>query len=90
MDMIQISSSLLSGSQLHNLGLVAKVFPLDKLLPAALALATKIVARNAPVVQFARAGVLNGKPSPFLLSWGIFKGRGRETWLMLIKLGKRL
>jgi enoyl-CoA hydratase/carnithine racemase len=41
MDMIQISSSLLSSSQLHNLGLVAKVFPLDKLLPAALALALR-------------------------------------------------
>jgi enoyl-CoA hydratase/carnithine racemase len=78
MDMIQISSSLLSGSQLHNLGLVAKVFPLDKLLPAALALATKIAVRNAPVVQFARGGVLNGKLPPFLLSWGIFKGRGKR------------
>jgi enoyl-CoA hydratase/carnithine racemase len=56
MDLIQISSSLLSGTQLHHLGLVARVFHLDKLLPAALALATKIAARNAPVVQFARGG----------------------------------
>jgi enoyl-CoA hydratase/carnithine racemase len=52
---------VLSGTQLYNLGLVARVFPLDKLLPAALALATKIAVRNAPVVQFARRGGLNGK-----------------------------
>jgi len=57
---------VLSGSQLYQLGLVARVFPLDKLLSAALALATKIAARNAPVVQFARGGVVNGKfLSPF-------------------------
>jgi hypothetical protein len=62
MDLIQISSSLLCGAQLYNLGLVAQVFPLDKLLPAALDLAGKIATRNAPVVQFAKQREnLNGK-----------------------------
>jgi enoyl-CoA hydratase/carnithine racemase len=52
---------VLSGTQLYKLGLVARVFPMDKLLSAALALASKIAARNAPVVQFARGGGLDSE-----------------------------
>jgi enoyl-CoA hydratase/carnithine racemase len=79
MDLIQISSSVLSGTQLYNLGLVARVFPLDKLLPAALALATKIAVRNAPVVQFARRGGLNGKFSSWIKTDGWYLELGANV-----------
>jgi enoyl-CoA hydratase/carnithine racemase len=49
MDMI-LTSSTVSGKELEQLGLVARSFPLDKLLVETMASAHKITLRSAPVL----------------------------------------
>lgn len=65
MDMI-LTSSTISGKELHGFGLVAQVFPLDELLTSTLATARKIASRSTPIVKLAKQAILNGmRPTSF-------------------------
>lgn len=63
MDMI-LTSSTITGKELHSFGLVAQVFPVENLLESTLAAARKIASRSAPIVKLAKQAILAGT-SPF-------------------------
>ncbi len=64
---IILTSATVSGEELHRLGVVAQTFPEDEVLDAAIACASKIASRSAPVVQLAKQAILNGLciPTPY-------------------------
>lgn len=62
MEMI-LTSSTMTGEELHQRGLVSAVFEADEVLSGALACAEKIASFSTPVVQLAKQSILNGTSS---------------------------
>ena len=68
MDMI-LTSDTLSGKELWERGLVARVWTVNELLGKTVDLATKIARRSGPVVQLAKQAVLNSELLKNISSW---------------------
>lgn len=65
MDMI-LTSSTISGKELRRLGLVSQTWPIEELFDGTMAAAHKIASLSTPVVQLAKAAILEGECDSFV------------------------